>query len=253
LPITVETSGPITSSLPAKDNILQVCQDVALVISLERPEGVFASDLREHLELAALANSIGRRIAYQTHDWQWLKFIATLTGDGVTENTDLPSDFQRLLKKARMWPSAMPNSPLSWIRDTDAWTGYEVSGFTPPFGIWTIIGDQLHVKPVIGDGETVKFAYLSRSFVIGVDATPEDTTKFTADADVFLLDNDVLRLGMIWQWKANKGQAYAEDMANYETALAMAIGGEKEGTILTQPSRHRYAGAEFAFPGSIVP
>lgn len=253
MPITVETSGPLSSSLPAKDNILAVCRDVALVIGIDRPDTLFGDDEREHLELGALANTIGNRIAtIAGHDWQYLRFIATLTGDGETDNIELPEDFKRLLRNSSMWPSAMPNFPLTHVSDTNAWTGYEVSGFTPPFGIWTIIGSSLYVRPVIGLGETVKFAYLSKTFVIHEDPAA-DTTKFSADGDIFVLDNEVLKLGMIWQWKANKGQGYSEDLQNYEDALAMAIGGDRGPVTLTQPSKNRYRGVEYAFPGSIIP
>lgn len=54
--------------------------------------------------------------------------------------------------------------------------------------------------------------------------------EFTSDDDVFRLDERVLKLGMIWPWKANKGQAYAEDMVTYEDALAVASGNDKGST-----------------------
>ena len=35
------------------------------------------------------------------------------------------------------------------------------------------------------------------------------------------IDERLLKLGMIWQWKANKGSPYAEDMGTYSDALVM--------------------------------
>jgi hypothetical protein len=37
---------------------------------------------------------------------------------------------------------------------------------------------------------------------------------------------------MIWQWKANKGGTYAEDIANYEDALTQVMGSDKPSPIL---------------------
>ena len=55
---------------------------------------------------------------------------------------------------------------------------------------------------------------------------------FAADGDVFTIDERSLKLGMIWQWKANKGGAYAEDMGSYGDALAKIQGADKPAPIL---------------------
>ena len=49
----------------------------------------------------------------------------------------------------------------------------------------------------------------------------DNSTKaaFTADSDTFRLDEELLKLGIVWQWKASKGYPYAEDMANYEKQM----------------------------------
>ena len=52
------------------------------------------------------------------------------------------------------------------------------------------------------------------------------------DADTFRLDERLFKLGMIWQWKANKGATYAEDLANYEDALSGSPGNDKPSPII---------------------
>ena len=37
----------------------------------------------------------------------------------------------------------------------------------------------------------------------------------------------MLKLGMIWQWKANKGAPYAEDMGSYSDALTNNMGSDR--------------------------
>jgi len=55
---------------------------------------------------------------------------------------------------------------------------------------------------------------------------------FMSDGDSFRLDERLLKLGMIWQWKALKGSPYAEDMATFMDALTRATGADKPSPIL---------------------
>jgi hypothetical protein len=77
---------------------------------------------------------------------------------------------------------------------------------------------------------TANFVYLDKNCVTlaggGVG------TEFLTDVDTFRLDERVLRLGMIWQWKAQKGSPYAEDMGTYGDALTHAMGSDKPGPII---------------------
>jgi hypothetical protein len=55
---------------------------------------------------------------------------------------------------------------------------------------------------------------------------------FMSDDDKFALDERVLKLGMIWRWKSQKGSPYAEDMGSYEDALASVAGRDSPAPIL---------------------
>jgi hypothetical protein len=55
---------------------------------------------------------------------------------------------------------------------------------------------------------------------------------FQNDNDIFRIDERLLKLGMIWQWKASKGSPYAEDMGTYSDALAVAAGADKPAPII---------------------
>jgi hypothetical protein len=231
-------------------SLLSVAKEVAPVIGIEVPTMVAASTEREHIELLALANEMAQRIAFDTRDWQLLKKLGTLTGDGTATDFDLPPDYKRMLKKAQLWPSAFPTSPLSYFPDSDQWLGITVQNFQMLTGSWTLYGGQVHVRPAIGDLATAQFWYISNLII--KPASGDNKTTFTADTDTFRLDERLLKLGMIWQWKANKGMAYAEDMATYEDALATAAGADKGSNILVV-GRQRYpSDATLAFPGVIV-
>lgn len=229
-PIIVTTGGPIQPPVPFK-TILEVIREVCPVIGISVPSSVFSGTDREQIELQSLANEMAARIAIDTRDWTKLKILATFEGDGVTEGFDLPSDYGRMLKTTRVWPSSQLNSPLTHYPDTDEWYAAEIRSPMLVFGAWTLIGEQMLIKPPMAEGASVGFYYLSNLYAASLSG--ENKPTFTDDTDHFRLDNRVLKLGMIWQWKANKGFPYAEDMKTYEDALAVQAGADKGGNILT--------------------
>jgi hypothetical protein len=77
---------------------------------------------------------------------------------------------------------------------------------------------------------TATFNYLDKNCITLASGGRGDS--FMSDLDSFVLDEELLFLGMIWQWKANKGSPYAEDMANYQDALSYAQGADKPAAIL---------------------
>ncbi|RUX96149.1 MULTISPECIES: hypothetical protein [unclassified Mesorhizobium] len=231
--------------------ILSVIKDVSTVIGLTVPTAVFSSTDREHVELQSLANEMAHRIAFDTRDWTKLKTLATLTGDGVSQGFDLPDDYQRMLKKARIWPSASPYAPYSHYADSDQWLGLAVQNFANLVGAWTMIGEQILIKPPVANLTTAQFYYITNLIIKDNAGAPK--AAFTADDDVYRLDERVLKLGMIWQWKANKGQAYSEDMATYEDALSVSAGADKGSNIIVIGQGRQPVDADFAFPGVITP
>lgn len=194
--------------------ILSVCQSASKIIGLAVPDAVMASTAREMVELSNIAQEMADRIA-SGHDWQPLSRIATVTGDGSTEAFDLPSDYDRMLLKAKVWSSSLETA-LSHILDLDQWLALDVQSFDFVVNAWTIYGGQIHIKPALASGVTAKFFYQS-NLVVSPNAG-ENKTTFTADTDTFRLDERLLTLGIIWRWKEAKGQDYAEPMADYEEA-----------------------------------
>jgi hypothetical protein len=96
----------------------------------------------------------------------------------------------------------------------------------------------------------VFFPYLIRDCINVGGAGAGDI--FLNDTDVFELDERLLKLGMIWQWKAQKGTPYAEDMATYEDALARVAGADKPMPIIIG-RRPMSAAVNVAYPFPIDP
>lgn len=194
---------------------LSVVQNVCLVVGIDKPDQVFASTDREMQEMARLANEIADRLM-TTFDWQILQTIKTYTGDDVSEGFDLPDDYDRMVATASMWSSRWTWA-FNHILDPDVWLEYQVVPYTFVNGNWMIYGGQIHVLPVMASTETLKFFYVSKNIAASSGGSPK--AAFDADSDTLRIPEKLLELGMIWQWRANKGLPYQEDMANYERYL----------------------------------
>lgn len=229
--------------------LLSVCQDVAKVIAIDVPSIVASSTERELVELLSVANMMAERIS-KGHEWQLLSRIATITGDGAAEDFDLPPDYDRMLVKSQLWSSSLETA-LTPITDLDRWLELDVQTFDFVINAWTIYGGQMHVKPALSTGVTAKYFY--QSSLIVAQQSGGNKVSFTADTDEFRLSEELLKLGMIWQWRANKGLPYAEDMVNYEQLLARLVSRDKGSRMLRIGRARLPSDVTVAYPQAITP
>lgn len=227
--------------------VLSAIQDACAVIGIDQPDAVFSATAREFYEIRALANEMAERIR-AAHDWQVLQRRHTLTGDGSTEDFALPADYDRMLKDTKLWSSRI-ETPLTHITSRDRWLELDIRSYEFVIGVWILYGGELHIKPAMVTGETAQFFYVSQNIVADSSGTPK--VAFTADSDVLRVDERLLSLGMIWQWRANKGLPYAEDMANYEALLAKRIADDKGARVLTVGRRRMTKGVAVSYPQAI--
>lgn len=213
-------------------SLLSVVQDVCEVVGVERLPTIFGDvvNQRTQQEMLALANEMAQRIAYDSRDWVELITTTTLHGDGVTPSFPLPADYQRLLVDGNVWTSYSALIPLRFIGSYDEWLRRAANNYWDNRGQYILIGGNIMIQPPLAAGATATFAYVRKPIINlaggGVGVT------FTSDADTFILDERTLKLGMIWQWKANKGSPYAEDMGTFSDALAMKMGSNQPAPVL---------------------
>src|SRR5262249_38215295 len=105
-------------------------------IPLNRPDAVFSTQDREHLELQVLANTAAGHIA-KDNEWQALKRIAAIEGDGVADDFSFPEDYDRMLKQAELRGSR--HTTLTHITSSDQWLDLAIRQFNlSGGGAWTI-------------------------------------------------------------------------------------------------------------------
>jgi hypothetical protein len=229
--------------------ILSAIQNVSMFISLSRPDTVFSSTEREHLELQALANNSASHIA-KDYEWQALKVLATLTGDGTTTEFVLPDDYDRMLKESALWSNRMQSS-LTHVTSTDRWLELDIRQFGFVTGAWTMLADRINIKPPPANGEAIKFYYMSRKWAKDEAGIPK--TAFLTDNDSFRLSERLLELCMIWQWKAAKKLPYAQEKDDYEDAKEKLILADKGARSLRLGRVRMPRDAQIAYPTAVVP
>lgn len=226
--------------------VLSAVQLAAPWIGIEVPSVVYTSTDRVMVEMQAVANEAAQQIS-DDHDWTVLKTINTVTGDGSDVDFDLPADYDRLPKDAQLHSSVNTTVPLDHILSENEWLALDVQGIDYPYGRWIIYGGSLYIKPARASGETVKHFYISNARVTASGGS--NKALFTADDDTFRIDERLLKLAIIWLWKAQKGQDYQEDLYNYQVALSKAIGRDRgPATIAVGPSRRWPGSASVAYP-----
>lgn len=237
---------------------LSIVQDASLRIGVPYPDVLFAGTTRVLRQLRSILNEAARMVAFDVgHDWTALKSVATMTGDGVALAFNMPADYRRMLKKATVWPSDNPYTPLVHYADSDEWLGMLSQAFPPLTGAWTLIGDQMHIRQggstaPLASGVTASFYYLSSYFAKSSGGTAK--AEFSVDDDTFRLDERVLTLALIYRWKQAQMQDYAEEMADYQTAVAERIGSDKGSSIFSVGGQQTTAfDLGVAYPGVLGP
>jgi hypothetical protein len=213
--------------------LLSVVKDVCAAVGVAIPTAVVnnQTDRRTMTEMLALANEMAQRIAYDNRDWTKLRVTQTYMGDGLQTAFPLPANFKRLMLTSNVWRSTSTQQPMRFITDTDAWMQRRARNATDSaWGEWTILGGDMHIFPVMPAGTGAYFAYLDKNCIDLASGGRGDF--FQSDLDGFTLDERVLKLGMIWQWKSQKGTPYAEDMGTYGDALSVAMGHDSPAPII---------------------
>ena len=198
-------------------SVLSACQRATMEMYGVKPAAVFSSQGQKEIECQYLANEVAEDIA-KSADWQRLTKLYTVDGDGATEAFPLPDDYDRMTQGVGVHSSKWFDRRYENAETLDRWLDLRIlaPGFPP--GYWIILDNQFQVIPNISTGDDAEFYYQSKWIVHP--ATGPNKTEFTQDDDEFILSDRLLTLGIIWRWKAMKGQPYAEDMQSYQEALS---------------------------------
>lgn len=218
-------------------SLLSICQDAASQLGLRQPSTIVGSaDLTAQI-LYRFANQAGKELA-RYHNWQALIVEVTETTVAQVEQTDVldPDDYDRLAYNAEIW-NRTDNLRYTGPASQRVWQQLQSGNAAGIVGYWRIIGGQLNIYPAPTAGKTLAFEYISKRWARSSGGTPQ--SKFMADTDTTVLDEDLITLEIVWRFRHSRGFAqYAEDLATCEREKEKAAARDR-GTGRIRPDETR--------------
>lgn len=205
-----------------------VCEQVGLV----RPTSVITSLDQQTKQLLALANREGQELATgdsvsYAHFWTALDTEATFTtlAAEIQGNiTTLLPGFRRLIGET-LW-NRTRNQKIPPISAQD-WQALKAAATVATYTYFRFRGKSLLFTPTPSAGQTIAVEYASTNWCENAAGSLTYST-WTADDDVGLLPEDIMRQGIVWRWRQTKSFDYAEDYRTYQTIVLNAIANDGE-------------------------
>lgn len=152
--------------------------------------------------MVAFANRAVNNIM-EAHDWSQLRKTHTVTVVDGTTLYDLPSDFRRMISDTAFRPSSY--RPVM-LPSNDQFFAYAKTRSAYFEFMGRLVGDQVElINTPAGD---VSFDYVSNGSITSAD-TSQPTAKFTNDNDVWNLDDELLKRGVIAVYSRQSGDESA--------------------------------------------
>lgn len=228
--------------------VSQIIADVLTSVGLEAlDDDIFSSTNDTAREVVVALNETIAEIL-ESHDWRAVTRYHTIVGNGVLETIDLPDDFIRMPKGARVWSDRLGGS-YTQIVDADTWLGLETRFQTIATNCYIITDDQIALRPAPGLDEVVRFAYVSD---LSVKNGSTYKNRFDNPNDLWLMDDRLLQLGLTYHLRMEQGLNADHEGRKFAMALEKAISRDKGPRILKQATSLSADGYDPAFPGTII-
>lgn len=192
--------------------LLSICTDAADEIGILRPAVISGSVDPDAQKLLRFANKVGNNIM-KSHAWPVLRREQVFTAvSGETQTNILPADFDRFVPET-FWNRsgseflAGPISPVEW-------SSIKSVTYSGPQRKFMQRGGDVALIPPLSGGETLAFEYISRNWCHGYDGTPR--ARWLADDDAAVLDEELITLGVIFEFLDADGQPSARAAAQYD-------------------------------------
>ena len=188
--------------------LLTIAQDVARNTALDVPATASGSTAREIVNVVQFINDTGLELARRVN-WGALRATATITGTGVNANFALPAYYLKLIEGGAVFAGSVAvRGGLS----PDEWAALTPIEGTPRF--YRLRGSSISFYPFLANAATASVNYQSTAWA------SNGTDRLQLDAETSLIPEDLLVKGAIWRQRRHVGQDFADQIAEYEAALA---------------------------------
>jgi hypothetical protein len=199
--------------------LLTICQDAANEIGVPSPNAVIGSTDTTAIQLLAAANREGKNLV-TGYDWEVLvkeENHTAIANESQGRLTAIATDFERFSNNT-MWNRTSDRKFYGPLNNTEWQTlkGSVQSGITNYF---RIRGGYLLMNPVPTVGDAIYFEYISEWWVDTTGNGDANATRYAADANTTILDENLITLGVIWRFLKQKGLPYDNQLQEYQIKL----------------------------------
>ena len=200
-------------------SLLTALQAAAVMVSLPRPSTITGSTSETQQLLLDLARREAKELS-RRHEWAELQAERVFSALAAETQTGMvPTDFDRMIPDTFWNRSARrkavgPLSPQDWQYQK----GWGVNAAIEHQ--WMRRGADIVLTPAPAAGEELAFEYIRSTPVRALAGTLK--AQFDDDSDTFLLDEEILTLGVAWRYLRQKGLDYAEELKAYEWRVAQS-------------------------------
>jgi hypothetical protein len=199
--------------------LLTICQDAANEIGVPSPSAVIGSTDTTAIQLLAAANREGKNLV-TGYDWEVLvkeENHTAIANESQGKLSVIATDFERFSNNT-MWNRTSDRKFYGPLNNTEWQTlkGSVQSGITNYF---RIRGGKLLMNPVPTVGDAIYFEYISEWWVDTTGNGDANATRYAADANTTILDENLITLGVIWRFLKQKGLPYDNQLQEYQIKL----------------------------------
>jgi len=180
-------------------------------------------------QMVAIAN----RVAYEIMNyfqWNELRTTSQISVNPGQSRYQLPVDYQDLVPNSA-WEDEGERQ-VEFPVPNDRWFLYKYTSYSAG-GTYRIrkYGNEIEVISDAEDNTSFSYEYISKWVVLDDEGARKEL--FTVDTDTFLLDDQLLVLGIQAHWQQAKLMpSYTEHFGNYSRKLAEAIGRSNAGKTI---------------------
>ena len=203
-------------------SILEICQEVADLSAVKRPEDLFnTSSLSDSIFLSIAKSTLDSLLRYG--DWQELTREGILRTSGKKDTYLIEAicpDFYSLLNntiyiKDKNEKIIGSISPDDWMRKK--YIGDESSGIK--FKIQNGM-----IKFLTPPEDNIKIVFQYRSNIVCYDTQYTEKSSITSNNDVPVFDAYLVKLGVLGRWLKRNGLDYSEEYKEYEQETKKRFG-----------------------------
>ena len=195
--------------------LLTVINEVSDIVSLDRFDSVYGTNDPNAQTMVALAEEAGAEIARRA---DWKRMLKTHSGSASPEL--LPADYQRLVPGGAV--QAADGRLFRLVANGAQWA--MVVGVASAEPYCHLRGQEMLYSPASSAaGSTID--YVSKNWVLG--DPYEERDAFRADDDTTLFPERLLKKGLIWRWRRQKGLSFEDNLAEFEADLLQEINADR--------------------------